>query len=230
MQFSYRLKGPIGPPYTSSRHKRNHHDHHHHRQQQLQHNTAISFRSGADADIAMWRQEGRALVLRHRRSVNKNEAVTETGIQTEVRDNLRFKRQNQECNVDYHGYRRLRIGCTRPEVIDVIPSCPEDGEEGKHISFFYMQTVYYIFKPIFFFSFSEYICHGQWQENTTTYIVAKHSGSSHGVCITFKQNVDGTAGQLTVGDSCHRGILYSPPPTEKHLVANLTQFGKLTGC
>lgn len=72
----------------------------------------------------------------------------------------------------------------------------------------------------------EYVCHGHWTDNTTTYIVAKHSGSSHGVCITFKQNVDGTNGQLIVGDSCQRGALYMQPIPDKHLVSNLTQFGK----
>lgn len=72
----------------------------------------------------------------------------------------------------------------------------------------------------------EYVCHGQWQENATTFIVAKHSGSSHGVCITFKTNIEGTIGQLVVGDSCQRGSLFSQAPLEKHLIANLTQFGK----
>lgn len=82
----------------------------------------------------------------------------------------------------------------------------------------------YLFFLIFFLC-TEYVCHGQWQENTTTYIVAKHTGSSHGVCITFKQNTEETLGQLIVGDSCSRGTLITQAPTDKHLVANLTQFG-----
>lgn len=73
----------------------------------------------------------------------------------------------------------------------------------------------------------EYLCHGQWQENSTTFIVAKHVGSSHGVCITFKQNLDGQSGNVIVGDSCVRGTLSSQStPSDKHLVSNITSFGE----
>lgn len=73
---------------------------------------------------------------------------------------------------------------------------------------------------------TEYLCHGQWQENTTTFIVAKHVGSSHGVCITFRQNADGQTGNLVVGDSCYRNTISQMSPSDRHIVANLTSFGK----
>lgn len=72
----------------------------------------------------------------------------------------------------------------------------------------------------------EYLCQGQWQENSTTFIVAKHVGSSHGVCITFKQNLDGQTGNFIVGDSCFRSTLTQLTPSDRHLVSNITSFGK----
>lgn len=116
MTRSYRLKGAIGPPFVSSRHKRNHHDHHHARQR---HGT-LSFRNSEELIDEQWRLTGRSLSPRHRRD------ATEIII-----DDKRNKRQTQGCFVDYNSARRLRIGCSRQDVIDVNPSCSEDGEEGK---------------------------------------------------------------------------------------------------
>lgn len=127
MTASYRLKGPIGPPHTTSRHKRNHHEkaHLHHHYQHHRHGS-LSFRSNEETD-QMWRLEGRPLVLRHRRSVDEVQTDTDTD-DTAMQ---RVKRQNQGCLVDYNSYRRLKIGCTRQDVIDVNPSCSEEGEEGE---------------------------------------------------------------------------------------------------
>lgn len=57
-------------------------------------------------------------------------------------------------------------------------------------------------------------------------MVAKHVGSSHGVCITFKQNLEMQTGHFIVGDSCYRNSVNQLPPSDRHLVANLTSFGK----
>lgn len=73
---------------------------------------------------------------------------------------------------------------------------------------------------------TEYLCHGQWQENSTTFIVAKHVGSSHGVCITFKQIIEGQTGNFIVGDSCFRSTLTQLTPSDRHLVSNITSFSK----
>lgn len=56
------------------------------------------------------------------------------------------------------------------------------------------------------------------------FIVAKHVGSQHGVCISYRP-LDGTtdAAQLIIGDACFRSV-QEPPP--HHLVANLTVYGE----
>lgn len=66
-----------------------------------------------------------------------------------------------------------------------------------------------------------YHCHGAWVENDTTFIIARHAGSQHGVCISFLPG-EGNAARLIVGDACRRS---NQPPAEHHLAANLTVFG-----
>lgn len=73
--------------------------------------------------------------------------------------------------------------------------------------------------------FAEYNCHGSWTENSTVFIIAKHVGSQHGVCISYRP-LEGNSVRLVVGDGCHRGTL---PPPDHHLTANLTVRGK-TNC
>jgi hypothetical protein len=59
-------------------------------------------------------------------------------------------------------------------------------------------------------------------ENDTTFIVARHSGTKHGVCISFKPSTtDSTAAQLIVGDSCYREAMSLEIP-EHHLISNVT--------
>lgn len=131
MTLSFRLRGPIGPPYMTSRHKRNHHEKFHHHQQQHHRHNAPSFRSSNEDVDEMWRLEGRHFMVRHRRSVEEvNDDDGGDGATKEL-ESLRIKRQNQGCTIDYNSYRRLKIGCTRQEVIDVNPSCSDEGEEGK---------------------------------------------------------------------------------------------------
>lgn len=74
------------------------------------------------------------------------------------------------------------------------------------------------------FLFIAYGCQGSWTDNTTTYIVATHSGSQHPVCITYHL-IDTTSAHLYVSDSCYRPTLL--PTTDHHLAANLTIIGKL---
>ena len=70
--------------------------------------------------------------------------------------------------------------------------------------------------------YPEYVCHGSWTENDTTFIIARHAGTKHGVCISFKpSSTDSTAAQLIVGDSCYRETMSSEIP-EHHLISNVT--------
>jgi hypothetical protein len=68
-----------------------------------------------------------------------------------------------------------------------------------------------------------YTCHGHWQDNQTTFIIAKHAGSQHGVCISYKPN-ELNAAQLIIGDSCYRPSIAQS--VDHRLVANLTVIGK----
>lgn len=71
-------------------------------------------------------------------------------------------------------------------------------------------------------SFTEYLCHGSWTDNDTTFIIARHVGTKHGVCISFKPSTtDSTAAQLIVGDSCYREATSLEIP-EHHLISNVT--------
>lgn len=109
----------------------------------------------------------------------------------------RSRRDAPGCIVNYKAQRQLWIGCTGPNLIDVRPQCNEDGDE-------------------------EYSCHGSWSENGTVYVIARHKGTKHGVCISYRPT-EGTAAKLVIGDACYRGVL---KPPEHHLVANLTVLGK----
>ncbi|XP_055903432.1 uncharacterized protein LOC129939442 isoform X2 [Eupeodes corollae] len=109
----------------------------------------------------------------------------------------RSRRDAPGCIVNYKAQRQLWIGCTGPNLIDVRPQCNEDGDE-------------------------EYSCHGSWSENGTVYVIARHKGTKHGVCISYRP-LEGTAAKLVIGDACYRGVL---KPPEHHLVANLTVLGK----
>ena len=69
-----------------------------------------------------------------------------------------------------------------------------------------------------------YNCEGSWSDiNATTFIVAKHLGSHHSVCISY-QPIDTSNVRLFVGDTCYRSIPIQT--SDHHLAANLTIVGK----
>lgn len=124
MEGSYRIRGRIGPPYMTSRHKRGH-AHHHHDTYHRRHGT-LSFRNSEESE-QLWQSAGRSLSPRHRRDtevVTKEVDDTETGLE------LRAKRDSPGCTINYNSNRRLKIGCTRHDAIDVNPSCSDEGDEG----------------------------------------------------------------------------------------------------
>lgn len=78
-----------------------------------------------------------------------------------------------------------------------------------------------------FSSFTEYTCHATWRENLTTFIIATHASTKHGVCISFRQQQSTDSAQLFIGDSCYRenqGLdnISDHPIT----LANLTNVGR----
>lgn len=68
-----------------------------------------------------------------------------------------------------------------------------------------------------------YNCEGSWTDKNATFIVAKHLGSHHSVCISY-QPIDGSNVRLFVGDTCYRSIPIQT--SDHHLAANLTVVGK----
>ncbi|CAO1439859.1 unnamed protein product [Diamesa serratosioi] len=109
-------------------------------------------------------------------------------------NNQRHRRDLSKCTGTHKMKRRLSIGCSKDSIVEVHPQCSEN----------------------------EYNCHGAWTENHTTYIIARHAGTKHGVCLTFKQSTtDSTTAQLIVGDSCYRDSMSSEIP-EHHLISNVT--------
>ncbi|XP_061397661.1 uncharacterized protein LOC133333366 [Musca vetustissima] len=250
MEGLYTLRGAIGPPYMTTRHKRNHnnkvhgiHNHHHqyesnergflHRSR----HASLSFRNSNPNERNAWHSNTRGLPGRSRRdasstttqptisstlnssqetlpgsssaSASPKDVTTQeilvVGNSTNVGfvqdpdsdTRLRSRRNVPECVTNYKATRQLWIGCTEPNVIDVRPLCNDEGDE-------------------------EYSCHGSWTENGTVYIIARHKGTKHGVCISYRPT-DGTNAKLVVGDACYRG---TQKPPEHHLEANLSVFGK----
>ncbi|CRK89429.1 CLUMA_CG003178, isoform A [Clunio marinus] len=176
---SYTLTGPLGPPYMMSRHKRNHINgsKQHHHNAPTRHDV-LSFRN-ADMFEHNLHPYDRLNNQRHRRDLSK-------------------------CMGAHKQRRRLSIGCSRDDIVEVHPQCSEAGDE-------------------------EYVCHGSWTENDTTFIIARHAGTKHGVCISFKPSTtDSTAAQLIVGDSCYRETMSSEIP-EHHLISNVTGIVRKCG-
>ncbi|XP_058981430.1 uncharacterized protein LOC101897530 isoform X2 [Musca domestica] len=245
MEGLYTLRGAIGPPYMTTRHKRNHnnkvhgiHNHHH----QFESNerglhrrhTSLSFRNSNPNERNAWHSNTRGLPGRSRRDASSTTTQPTTStlngsqelsassasaspkdvttqeilvvgnstnvgfVQDPDSDNrLRSRRNVPECITNYKAQRQLWIGCTEPNVIDVRPLCNDEGDE-------------------------EYSCHGSWTENGTVYIIARHKGTKHGVCISYRPT-EGTNAKLVVGDACYRG---TQKPPEHHLEASLSVFGK----
>ena len=110
-----------------------------------------------------------------------------------------------------------------------IKECPMSG---KLINW---QMIYSILfnLSLFFFLYSpsnshlEYSCHGSWRENQTTFIIARHTGTKHGVCISFKQSTtDISMAQLYIGDSCYREYQVLDSLQRQYSIANLTNVGR----
>ncbi|XP_059620762.1 uncharacterized protein LOC132263675 isoform X2 [Phlebotomus argentipes] len=192
----YPVRGAIGPPYAASRHKRNHsnnskghiHGHHHEINSHRRHGS-LSFRNSEEInDGGSWHRQTRGVAVRERRSVNPERG--------------RSRRDSPTCVINYNSPRHLLIGCSEPNVIEVRPTCSDEGDEM-------------------------YTCHGSWSENTTMFVVARHVGTAHGVCITYKP-MESSSAQLFVGDSCYRSSVMSATGVSlnHHLVANLTVHDK----
>ncbi|ALC45334.1 CG16791 [Drosophila busckii] len=216
MEGMYNLRGAIGPPYVVTRHKRNHngkshlgHGHHHHESADSgsfghKGHSSLSFRNAERMERGSWHGNTRGLPVRSRRNAPP-QAEAEALQQALVLNNdtsvgfiaSRNRRDVPACVTNYNAQRQLQIGCSEANVIDVSPLCSVDGEE-------------------------EYSCHGSWSENSTYYIIARHKGTKHGVCITYRPT-EGNAAKLVVGDACYRG---TQKPPDHHLVTNLSVFGK----
>ncbi|XP_031633309.1 uncharacterized protein LOC116347051 isoform X3 [Contarinia nasturtii] len=220
----YSVRGAIGPPFISSRHKRNHNKgHHHHHEAQYKRYTALSFRNPEEFSNLDWQMRSRVAPLRNRREVHSKRLSNGSVIETSNNDTTqriilptndtlnkqqnstdidmqRSKRETPECVINYNSARQLFIGCSQSNVVEVKPHCSDDGDEV-------------------------YNCQGSWTENTTTFIVATHSGSQHAVCISY-QSIDTINVRLYVGDSCYRSIPLQT--SDHHLAANLTVIGKCT--
>ncbi|XP_017023345.1 uncharacterized protein aus isoform X2 [Drosophila kikkawai] len=220
MEGIYTLRGAIGPPYLATRHKRNHngkshlgHGHHHHESPDSgsfghKGHSSLSFRNAERMERGSWHANTRGLPVRSRRDAPKDPQAEEQQQalvleKTNSSDTsvgfvaTRNRRDVPGCVPNYNAQRQLWIGCTAENLIDVSPLCSVDGEE-------------------------EYSCHGSWSENSTFYVIARHKGSKHGVCLTYRPT-EGTAAKLVVGDACYRG---TQKPPEHHLVANLSVLGK----
>lgn len=114
----------------SSRHKRGH-AHHHHESYHRRHGT-LSFRNSEESE-QLWQSAGRSLSPRHRRDI-----VPESDIEIieEETNDVRTKRDTPGCVINYNSNRRLKIGCTRHDVIDMNDKCSDEGDEGTFFIFF----------------------------------------------------------------------------------------------
>ncbi|KAH8369087.1 hypothetical protein KR009_000170 [Drosophila setifemur] len=227
MEGIYTVRGAIGPPYLATRHKRNHngkshlgHGHHHHESADSgsfghKGHSSLSFRNSERTERGSWHANTRGLQVRNRRNAPKDPQDQQQQQQQQQQQRTlvlgkpngsdtsvgfvatRSRREVPACVPNYNAQRQLWVGCTAENLIDVSPLCSVEGEE-------------------------EYSCHGSWSENSTFYIIARHKGSKHGVCLTYKPT-EGTSAKLVVGDACYRG---TQKPPDHHLVANLSVLGK----
>lgn len=143
-------------------------------------------------------------------------------------DMQRMKRETPECVINYNSMRQLYVGCSHSNVIEVKPHCSEDGDEGtqRYFDSFGRDVhalVWRLFHAFFSFFISVYNCEGSWTDKNATFIVAKHLGSHHSVCISY-QPIDASNVRLFVGDTCYRSIPIQT--SDHHLAANLTVVGK----
>ncbi|XP_053676794.1 uncharacterized protein LOC128726968 [Anopheles nili] len=215
LEGQYMMKGFLMPTSSISRHKRNHNNkarsHRHwdvvgYRNQE----SAISSTStGTVGGIITGGYMGleakrRSYLPRSRRTASEAQNdTTYTVVHGEVGGKYgemgRSRRETAGgCNINHNTNRQLLVGCGEENIIEVKPKCKIDDEEL-------------------------YTCHGHWQENQTTYIIAKHFSSQHGVCISYVPT-EGSQVQLFVGDTCHRANMQSGQ--HRSMPANITSFGK----
>lgn len=178
MEGYYSIKGFLIPSSSISRHKRNHNQ----KSRMHRHREVVSFRNQESADGYYYNLEKRKAFSRMRRTAaaaqvlpQPSDNVTQDFYSLE---STRARRETMGCNINHNTNRRLYIGCNENTVIEVKPKCKNDEEET-------------------------YTCHGHWQENQTTFIIAKHLSSQHGVCISYVP-IEGNQVQVYVGDTCHR--------------------------
>lgn len=122
----------------TSRHKRGH-AHHHHDAYHRRHDT-LSFRNSEESE-QLWQSAGRSLSPRHRREAEieiVEQDVEDTDSDTSLE--LRSKRDTPGCMINYNSNRRLKIGCTRHDAIDVNPSCSDEGDEGNETNIFHKRN------------------------------------------------------------------------------------------
>lgn len=211
--------------------------------------TALSFRNPEEFSNIDWRS--RITPLRNRREVRSkrlsNGTIVESSNRIDVNNDTarlilptnhtltkqnttdidiqRMKRETPECVINYNSVRQLLVSCSQSNVIEVKPHCSDDGDEGatNNCVFTKIKPISSTTNNIYIFS-TVYNCQGSWTENTTTFIVAIHSGSQHSVCISY-QPIDATSIRLFVGDSCYRSMPLQA--SDHHLAANLTVIGTI---
>ncbi|XP_052862250.1 uncharacterized protein LOC128268968 isoform X2 [Anopheles cruzii] len=215
MEGQYLMKGFLTPTSSISRHKRNHNNkartHRHwdvvgYRNQESIIGNGGSGNSGAVGGGVIGgaymglEAKRRSYLPRTRRTVvdTRNDTfAVHKGLEGDV---LRARRETAGgCNINHSTNRHLLIGCNENSMIEVKPKCKIDDEEL-------------------------YTCHGHWQENQTTYIIAKHSISQHGVCISYVPTEGANHIQMFVGDTCHRANMQAS--VHKLIPTNVTTNGK----
>ncbi|XP_055618252.1 uncharacterized protein LOC129763325 isoform X2 [Toxorhynchites rutilus septentrionalis] len=175
MEGYYSIKGFLIPSSSISRHKRNHNN----KSRMHRHREVVNFRNQENADSYYYNLEKRKAFSRMRRTAATAQQPSDNVTQDFYSlESSRTRRETMGCNINHNTNRRLYIGCNENTVIEVKPKCKNDEDET-------------------------YTCHGHWQENQTTFIIAKHLSSQHGVCISYVPT-EGNQVQVYVGDTCHR--------------------------
>lgn len=190
MEGYYSIKGFLVPSSSVSRHKRNHNN----KSRMHRHRELISFRNQESTQDGVGGVGSYFYNLEKRKAFSRMRRTAQEMAQQQLSENVtqdfysiessRARRETMGCNINHNTNRRLYIGCNENTVIEVKPKCKNDEEET-------------------------YTCHGHWQENQTTFIIAKHLSSQHGVCISYVPT-EGIQVQLYVGDSCHRPGMQGP--------------------
>ncbi|XP_058124306.1 uncharacterized protein LOC131265996 isoform X2 [Anopheles coustani] len=218
MEGQYMMKGFLTPTSSISRHKRNHNN----KARSHRHWDVVGYRNQESAIASSSVSAGgtvggvigaggymgletkrRAFLPRSRRTaieLARNDSYTvhaeDGAVATDI---ARARRETASgCNINHSTNRHLLIGCNENSIIEVKPKCKIDDEEL-------------------------YTCLGHWQENQTTYIIAKHAMSQHGVCISYVPT-EGSHVQVYVGDTCHRAGMQSGQ--HRSMPANVTSYGK----